>query len=582
MAKVSVIIPVYNTEKYLRKCLESVCQQTLKDIEIICINDCSTDHSLDILSEYAANDSRIKLIDFSENKGAAVARNTGIDAATGEYLGFVDSDDYVDLNFYEKLYDKAIETGAEAVKGNVFFYDEKCNFSYISSWYNNNDDIKKNFAAFLYGFTSSIYLLTFIRKNEINFPEHIRYFEDPYFSIKAAIKYNKLEVVNDAKYFYRKNGESVCLTIDNNEKFKCILASVKEIFKFLNESNISKANYDTVVNFLFLSLFDVKQIDNLPSQIVSNIIDGLFFIVKNYKYSDNPLFSSQLMCLLFKGNKQKQILDEYLTFIKEKYLSSFSNMHTSENIILISVVNDFNLFTKNIENNVFIKSQTNIKLFPYDNRETNEFISKRYNNFIENYDYTDSAWFIFCHTDWEPLEDINEVVNRLDKCNLYGLIGAKSDIFKGKYVTNYSGYCLERQRNGANLRVLDYPNPDQDAVDTLDCVALFVHSSLVKKYDLRFDENLAWDLYVEDFCIQAKQKFNISSYTFNMKSCHWSDASYKEIPSSYYKSLSYLNNKYKDSMYAGTCSWIGGKKGQFATLQEQVVYKAIKNIRRNK
>ena len=81
--------------------------QTLSDIEIICVNDCSTDNSFEILKEYASKDDRIKLIDFKENKGAAVARNTGIDEAKGEYIGFVDSDDFIDLDFYEKLYKEA-------------------------------------------------------------------------------------------------------------------------------------------------------------------------------------------------------------------------------------------------------------------------------------------------------------------------------------------------------------------------------------------------------------------------------------------------------------------------------------------
>lgn len=123
MPKVSVIIPVYNTEKFLRKCLDSVCNQTLQDIEIICINDCSTDGSLEILREYAGKDNRIKLIELLENCGAAKARNIGIDIAEGEYLGFVDSDDFIDLDFYKKLYGKAKETDADAVKGKLYLYD---------------------------------------------------------------------------------------------------------------------------------------------------------------------------------------------------------------------------------------------------------------------------------------------------------------------------------------------------------------------------------------------------------------------------------------------------------------------------
>ena len=93
MVTLSVIVPVYNTEKYLRECLDSVINQTLKDIEIICINDGSTDRSLDILKEYALKDNRIKIID-KKNEGVAAARNDGIRIANGEFVCFMDSDDY--------------------------------------------------------------------------------------------------------------------------------------------------------------------------------------------------------------------------------------------------------------------------------------------------------------------------------------------------------------------------------------------------------------------------------------------------------------------------------------------------------
>ena len=95
MAKVSIIIPVYNVESYLRRCLDSVVNQTLKDIEIILVNDGSTDGSLAICEEYAKNDDRIKII-TRKNGGLSAARNTGLDNATSEYIGFIDSDDWVD------------------------------------------------------------------------------------------------------------------------------------------------------------------------------------------------------------------------------------------------------------------------------------------------------------------------------------------------------------------------------------------------------------------------------------------------------------------------------------------------------
>ena len=112
MIKVSVIIPVFNVEKYLNQCLDSVCAQTLKDIEIICINDGSTDNSYNLLCEYAKLDSRIIIINQS-NKGVSSARNAGVKLARGEFLCFIDSDDYVDSDYLEKLYQSAVTNNCE-------------------------------------------------------------------------------------------------------------------------------------------------------------------------------------------------------------------------------------------------------------------------------------------------------------------------------------------------------------------------------------------------------------------------------------------------------------------------------------
>lgn len=104
MPKLSIIIPVYNSEAFLIRCLDSVINQTLKDIEIIIINDASSDKSSEIINNYAKKDNRIKAYHFKINKGVAVARNFGIKIATGEFIGFVDSDDKVDLQYFEELY----------------------------------------------------------------------------------------------------------------------------------------------------------------------------------------------------------------------------------------------------------------------------------------------------------------------------------------------------------------------------------------------------------------------------------------------------------------------------------------------
>ena len=103
MCKVSIVVPIYNVEKYLRQCLNSIINQTLKDIEIICVNDGSTDLSTQIINEFAEKDNRIKIIN-KENSGYGASMNRGFDSATGEYLGIVESDDYADPCMFEKLY----------------------------------------------------------------------------------------------------------------------------------------------------------------------------------------------------------------------------------------------------------------------------------------------------------------------------------------------------------------------------------------------------------------------------------------------------------------------------------------------
>lgn len=122
--KVSIIVPVYNSAQFLNRCLDSLICQTLSDIEIICVNDGSTDDSLEILESYANQDSRIKII-TQENRGISSARNCGIKNASAKYIGLVDSDDFVDKNFFEKLYNTAEKTSADIVCAGIVRENEK-------------------------------------------------------------------------------------------------------------------------------------------------------------------------------------------------------------------------------------------------------------------------------------------------------------------------------------------------------------------------------------------------------------------------------------------------------------------------
>ncbi len=252
MPIISVIIPIFNTQDYLKKCLNSVINQTLKDIEIICINDNSTDNSLSILNQYKKQDKRIKIISLNKNKGSSYTRNMGINLSKGEYISFIDSDDYIDSSFYHSLYTKAKTSGAEVIKGGLIkmygVFDRTGEKSQL------NEGIKQNKFNFLREFYSAIYRKDFLKENSLFFDENILTFEDPVFSLDVILKNKTLEMVDDVYYHYllRRDGKSKLNTAKMAESF--ILGA--EIFiKKLNTANIKKAEYIEIVDDLIISSF---------------------------------------------------------------------------------------------------------------------------------------------------------------------------------------------------------------------------------------------------------------------------------------------------------------------------------------
>ena len=121
MPKISVLVPIYNVEKYLRECLDSLLNQTLVDVEFILINDGSKDNSLEIMKEYQSKDARFKIID-KENTGYGSSMNKGLDLASGEYIGIVESDDFIKKRMFEDLYNIAVKNDADMVKSDYFYY----------------------------------------------------------------------------------------------------------------------------------------------------------------------------------------------------------------------------------------------------------------------------------------------------------------------------------------------------------------------------------------------------------------------------------------------------------------------------
>jgi glycosyltransferase involved in cell wall biosynthesis len=215
--KVSIIIPVYNVSKYLRRCLDSVVNQTLKDIEIIIINDCSPDPLDDeICKEYAKKDSRIKYIKHKKNLGLGGARNTGIKNATAKYIGSVDSDDWVDKDMFEKLYNAAIDGDWDVVICGFKFVNQKGKTISSRDFRNNKDIIntksKDIFKISNPAFWNKLWRKSLYTKNNIYFPNHL-YFQDLATTPRIFYYANKIAYLDITPYNYlwtRK--DSVSLT----------------------------------------------------------------------------------------------------------------------------------------------------------------------------------------------------------------------------------------------------------------------------------------------------------------------------------------------------------------------------------
>jgi len=230
MVKVSVIVPVYNTEKYLEKCLNSLLKQTLKEIEIIVVNDGSTDNSKKVLEAFKEYNNIVYL--EKKNGGLSDARNYGIAHANGEYIGFVDSDDSIDSNMYQLMYEKAKESDADLVE---------CDFNWVYP-HKAKQDIGKRYINkedyFTFGRVmacNKIIKLSTIKENNINFPVGLRY-EDVEFFYKLVPYIKNMELVEIPLYHYLQRNLSI--SNNNNESNKDIFVIFENILKFYKDNNI--------------------------------------------------------------------------------------------------------------------------------------------------------------------------------------------------------------------------------------------------------------------------------------------------------------------------------------------------------
>lgn len=282
MVKVSIIVPVYNVEKYLKKCLESIINQTLKEIEIICINDGSRDKSLEILKKYANKDSRIKIIN-KDNEGQSVARNIGIKEAKGEFLGFVDSDDWIDLDYFEKLYNTAKKYQADIACAGF----KRCNFfnkSIRKSYKSENVLTEINQKVKADNLPEHNYIWNKIYKTDVwknfNFTfEKGRYYEDVALVIKFLYFFEKLVTVPNTYYYYRRNNSST--VAKKNKKFKNDAAwANSESRNFAKEHGIYLGRVNKRVYIKLFNLFPIMKIYYINNSVRYLLFGFIPFITK--------------------------------------------------------------------------------------------------------------------------------------------------------------------------------------------------------------------------------------------------------------------------------------------------------------
>jgi glycosyltransferase involved in cell wall biosynthesis len=247
MSKVSIVIPVYNVEKYLRECLDSVVNQTLKDIEIICINDGSTDSSGKILDEYAQKDLRIKVI-HKENGGYGKSMNVGLDNATGEYIGIVEPDDYVELDMYDKLYNVAKENNSDVVKSLFITNYQAPRRVEMFKNYDFENVPSRSFEVSEYPILlrfhpsvwSCIYKKDFLVSNKIRFVEApgAGWTDNPFF-IQTMCLAKRINILKEYCYYWRNlsNTDSEAL-----RDYTLPFDRLNEIYDWLNSQKITDTN----------------------------------------------------------------------------------------------------------------------------------------------------------------------------------------------------------------------------------------------------------------------------------------------------------------------------------------------------
>lgn len=391
MVEISVVVPVYNVEKYLDECLNSIINQTFSDIEIICINDGSTDSSLDILNDYSKKDDRIKIIN-QKNKGLGATRNKGIDLAKGKYIFFIDSDDYIELNALFELHNLCEKKGLDFVICRVKNYDEENNEFFTSEYFDmpvlaktvgdnvfNYNDIKDILPRINVVAWNKLYNLNFIKKTNARFSEKF-IFEDNVFFWKLLFNAKNIYFYQKYLYIYRRRNLSI--TSSGNKNLIDTIEIHNQIFNVFREHGL----FETHKNFLF-------------NKKVSLIYARFEEISEEYKETFFKKMKDDWiqMVELYGKDYIIDILDEIATII-------FINVLESSNYI------EFQLKNKISQNNIQIEKLTaenkNLK-------DNNKKLKNQLNSYkIKNDSLNKELGLIYSSNSWKLTKPLRKIRNR--------------------------------------------------------------------------------------------------------------------------------------------------------------------------
>lgn len=345
-------MPIYNEEDYLTECLNSVLGQTLKEIEIICIDDGSTDKSADILNEFAERDQRIRII-TQENKGAGAARNAGMSVAVGEYFSFLDSDDLFDAYMLEKAYDRAKEYACDIVSFGSCRYDEitkskrpaiagkmkaeflpdKTVFSY--------KDVKQDFFGTFYSWAwDKIFRASFVRENNMYF-QNLRSINDLFFVCCALVKAKRISVLKDEFVVKRVNNlNAITTNYSKSYNYNCFYEALMALKKQMMKWNIYEIFERDFINYALQ--FVIRALDNFKETM---IYEELYELLKGewlkklgisghqqeYFYSRSDF---QKMCDIEQMTCAEYKIENEICIMSGKYLFPFELIDKNSLIVL--------------------------------------------------------------------------------------------------------------------------------------------------------------------------------------------------------------------------------------------------------